>query len=199
MRDIEIHPEKVRAYAVRAQTHFDKLRTDLQIIVNTVDRVEYEGTNATMFKNTCNDMVGDFSQAFLKDMQEIAELVKVTTSNIAQALGGQPIVIRVNGSKIVPQKVAASSDGAQKVSTAALRSLPTIMHTRFESIRGHLKGHQSDFTSFEVIGWRSKAKSSADQAITSFTTHSTSSASEAEAEIVNYIKSQLDALDAADK
>jgi hypothetical protein len=121
-RDIEIHPEKVRTYGTRAQAHFDKLRTDLQVIVNTIDRVEYEGTNASTFKNTCNDMVGDFSAAFLKDMQEIAELVKVTTSNIAQALGGSPIVIRVNGAKIVPQKVSASSDGAQKVSTARCRA-----------------------------------------------------------------------------
>jgi hypothetical protein len=80
-----------------------------------------------------------------------------------------------------------------------LQSLPTIMHTRFESIRTHLKGHQSDFTSFEVIGWRSKAKSAADEAVTMFTTHSTSSASDAETEIVNYIKSQLQALESADK
>ena len=199
MRDIEIHPEKVRAYGVKAQGHFDKMRSDLQIITNTVERVDYEGDNAAYFKNTTGEMVSEFSQRFLEDMQEIAELVKVTTSNIAQAMGGQAIVIKVNGSKIVPQNVSKSADGAQKVSTAALGSLPQIMTTRFDSMRAHLKAHMTDFTNFDVIGWRSKAKSSADEAVRTFTTNASGHATEAENEIVKFIKSQLDALEAADK
>lgn len=198
-KDIEIHPEKVKAYGQKAQAHFDKLRTDLQIITNAVDRAPYEGTNAAYFKNTCGDMVSEFSARFLEDMQEIAELVRVTTSNIAQALGGQAIVIKVNGSKIVPQKVSANADGSQKVDTVALGSLPTIMHTRFEHIRSELKAHQMAFTNFDVIGWRSRAKTAADGAISTFTTNASRHASEAENEIVKFIKSQLDALEAADK
>jgi hypothetical protein len=198
-KDIEIHPEKVKRYGTLAQTHFDKLRSDLQIITNVVDRAPYEGDNAAYFKNTCGDMVGEFSAKFLEDMQEISELVRVTTSNIAQALGGQPIVIKVNGSKIVPQKVSANSDGSQKVDTIALASLPKIMNTRFEHIRSELKGHQRDFTNFDVIGWRSKAKTSADGAINTFTTNASRHATEAETEIVKFIQSQLDALQAADK
>jgi hypothetical protein len=127
-------------------------------------------------------------------MQQIAELVKVTTSNIAQALGGHAIVIKVNGNKIVPQKTSAAADGSQKVSTAALGSLPTILHTRFESMRTHLKAHQTDFTSFDVIGWRSRAKTSADEAVRTFTTNASGHTSDAENEIVKFIKSQLDAL-----
>lgn len=198
-RDIEIHPDKVRTYAGKAQAHFDKMRSDMQSITNTIDRVDYEGDNAAYFKNTTGDMVSDFSQKFLQDMQEISQLVKVTTSNIAQAMGGQPIVIKVDGSKIVPQKVAAASDGSQKVSTADLANLPTILHTRFESMRAELKGHMMDFTNFDVIGWRSKAKTSADEAVRTFTTNASGHATEAENEIVKFVKSQLDALEAADK
>lgn len=197
--DIEVHPEKVKAYGNKAQHHFDKLRQDLQIITNAVDRAPYEGTNASYFKNTTGEMVSQFSQRFLEDMQEISQLVRVTTSNIAQALGGQPITIRVDGSKIVPQKVSANADGSQKVDTVALGNLPTIMHTRFQSIRNGLKAHQRDFTDFHVIGWRSKAKASADQAIGSFTNNASRRASEAEAEIVKFIKSQLEAIQAADR
>jgi hypothetical protein len=195
-QNIKVQPATIKAYGRKAQEHFDGIRNDLQIIVNAIDRAPYEGNNAAKFKNTCGDMAADFSAAFLKDMQTIANAVKATTTNIAQALGGQPISINVNGSKIVPQKVSAAADGTQSVDTIALRSLPTILNTRFDSIKSALRTHLRDL---KATGWEGQGKQTAVEKVSSFTTAATKNADDAKQSIIDYINAQLEALEAADK
>lgn len=195
-QNIKVQPESIKAYGRKAQAHFNDVRKDLQIIVNTVERAPYEGTNAKMFKDTCMEMASEFSTTMLADMQTIADAVRITTTNIAQALGGQPITIKVDGTKITPQKVAKSKDGSESIDTIAMRSMPRIMETRFDNITSELRGH---LRALEATVWEGQGKKTAVEQVGQFTKSVSKRVDDNKRAIVKYINDQLDAVIAADK
>lgn len=193
-QNIKVNPESIRSYGAKAQRSFDQIRTDLQIMVNATDRVPYEGENAEKFKAECGRLVGDFSKAMLKDMQEISSAVRTTTSNIAQALGGEPVRINVSGTAITPQPVK-KGDGTKSADTVALRALPKVLETRFESIETQLRNH---LQALRGTVWEGQGKKDAVTLVTTYTSQATKQSDEAKRSIIDYINKQLQALEAAD-
>ena len=66
-------------------------------------------------------------------MQAMAEAVRTSTTNIAAALGGSPISIRLDPRPITPPAPAAVD--FVDVDTAALEALVPVVVDRFESLR----------------------------------------------------------------
>lgn len=191
---IKVNPASITAYGTKAQRQFDSIRADLQSMVNATHNVPYEGDNAVHFKTECGRIVGEFSKAMLADMQEIANAVKTTTSNIAQSLGGHPVNISVNGHEITPQAVA-KGDGTQSANTVALRALPGLLTTKYAAIEAALSAHLS---ALEGTQWEGTGKRSAVEVVSQRTSAARKDCEASKHSIIDYINKQLAAVESAD-
>ena len=194
-QNIKVEPESIKQYGKKAQQHFDKIRQDLQVMANTIENAPYQGDNAADFKNECAEMMAKFSKGFLEDLGAIAQSVRTTTTNIAQALGGQPIIIKVDGTPIKPQKRHSKDGKVQSVDTIALKSLPTILNTRFDSAKSELRNH---LRALDATAWEGNGKKVAVDKVGEFTRKANSHADEAKKSIIDYVNKQLEAVFAAD-
>ena len=100
MTIIRVNPESVVSYGRDAQERFDSIRNELKTLVSAVAEVRYFGPNAVSFKTNAAQLSADFANRFNRDLGGIANSIRTTTTNIAAALGGQPISISVNGTPI---------------------------------------------------------------------------------------------------
>lgn len=191
---IKVNPDSIKGYGSKAQSHFNEIRANLQHMANEIDRVPYEGTNAEKFKGDVGLMMSEFSTAMLKDLGAIANAVKTTTSNIAQALGGQAVNISVDGRAIIPQPVK-KGDGTQAADTVALGALPTTLKAKFESINTELNNHVKNL---QATIWEGKGKKDCVELVSGYTKTATKDCDDAKASIIAFIKAQLVAVEAAD-
>ena len=95
MTTIRVAAPSVRAYGTQATEIFGAMHSSLKSLVNDVVHVHYFGPNADMFKAKCGQIAADFANQMHRDMAAMAEAVRVSTSNIANSLGGAPISISV--------------------------------------------------------------------------------------------------------
>ena len=89
-----------RPTARHAQGYFDSIYTALTTLCSDVVGVHYFGTNAYQFKYDAGELAEAFARGMAKDLGGLADGIRATTSNIAGALGGQPISITVSGKEI---------------------------------------------------------------------------------------------------
>ena len=99
---IRVEPESIRRYGHAAQANFDGMHASLVELVNQVVAVRYFGPNAFRFKSEVGRLAADFANRLHLDMQAMAEAVRTSTTNIAAALGGSPIAIRLDPRPITP-------------------------------------------------------------------------------------------------
>lgn len=194
MSVVRVHPESIHNYASHAQESFGSVRTTLEQLVNDIVNVRYFGPNATDFKTRCGEMAADFANRLSQDLGAIAEAVRVSTSNIAASLGGQPIVIEVNGSPITPPAPPAG-DGAVDVDVSGLENLRSPVQQRFESINAQFDDH---LRRLQGTDWVGAAKDSAVSAVSGFTSSAKAKATEAQSAITKYIDDQINSVLAAD-
>ena len=93
MTIVRVEPGSVRAYATSAQQQFEGIHSELTTLVNDAVGVHYQGPNAVSFKTKAGQMAAEFANSLSKDMGQIADAVRASTSNIAGSLGGAPIQI----------------------------------------------------------------------------------------------------------
>lgn len=193
--NILVNAADIKAYGRKVQQSFDKIHSQLQIITNAIARVEYEGGNATKFKREAGEIAAAFSKAMLEDMQSISEAIRVTTTNISQALGGEPIKINVNGAAIRPQPVK-KGDGTQSAKTTSLQGLSSTIGKRCDDIATQLT---SQLTALRSTTWQGQGKRNAVELVTRFTRVAREHNADAKTKMTNFIAAQISALDAADK
>jgi hypothetical protein len=192
---IRVNPESVHSYASYAQERFEQIRSDLEGLVRDVVSVRYFGPNAVQFKTECGQMAQGFSQKLLADLGQIAEAVSASTSNIADALGGAPVRIAVNGSSVTAPTVEAG-DGSVDVDTSALEGLKPVVSSRFGSVEEALGSH---LARLESTDWEGQAKQGAVEQVSGFTTAAKERASEAQTSLTRFIDRQIASVTAADK
>ena len=195
MASISLDPQSVRSYGAGAQEIFNLIRTELTSLVQDVVDVDYSGENAVQFKTDCGQLAADFATALTTDMRAIAEAVRASTTNIAQALGGGPVIIEVDGGAVNVPAVPAG-DGTYSADPAGLEGLKGTVKSRFGSVNEHFSTHLSRLT---ATAWTGNAKDQAVQAVTSFTNSAKGKVEEEAAALTSFIEKQLEALRAADK
>ncbi len=191
---IRVNPESVQRYGSEAQSIFDGMHSSLVAHVNEVVAVRYFGPNAVAFKTECGRLAADFANRLHADMGAMADAVRTSTSNIAASLGGAPIVIRLDPRAIVPP--TPQTVDYVDVDTAALDALVPVIGQRFEALRQGLTDH---LARLRATDWEGNAKLSAIDAVSSFTASARSTCDGAEQSIVTYVRSQLQAVLAADR
>jgi hypothetical protein len=191
---IRVNPESVQRYGFEAQSIFDEMHASLRGLVDDVVAVRYFGPNAVAFATESGRLAADFANRLHLDMSAMGDAVRASTSNIAAALGGQPIALRIDGRPISPPAppVVAFVD----VDTTALESLIPIVAGRFESLRGALTSHLGRL---QATDWEGNAKLAAVDAVAGFTASSRASCDAAELAITGYVRQQLQAVVAADR
>lgn len=192
---IRVNPPSIRKYGEQAQTQFESIRTQLEKLVVAVATVDYEGENAYSFKTKSGEMASEFSNALLKDMQKVADAVRTSTSNIARSLGGQPVTISVDGSRIVPPSIARGDESSQ-ASTDALQDLrDQTVKPHFDRIIQNLQAHQK---ALESTDWQGQAKDGTVEAVGRFTKAAVRRSEDAKRELADYITQQVSVATDAD-
>lgn len=191
---VRVNPQSVVSYGQNAQGQFNTIHAALVGLVDQCTTVDYYGENAVQFKTKCGQKAADFGQAFSRDLAQIAEAVKTSSSNIAQALGGQPISISVSGAPI-PLPAVPPGDGSVEASTSGLTQLITQVGQQFSIIQDALDQH---LASLRTTDWLGNAKDQAMNAVTSYTTKAKSAAGDAQQQIAKFIQDQIEAVQKAD-
>jgi hypothetical protein len=191
---IRVNPESVRRYGADAQHTFDTIHASLVSMVNEVVGVRYFGPNAVSFKTECGRLSADFANRLHRDMAAMADAVRTSTTNIASSLGGAPIAIRIDHRPITPP--TPQTVDYVDVDTAALEGLLPAVNTRFEALRA---GLTDNLAKLQATDWQGNAKLAAIDAVGSFTASARTTCDTAEQSIVSYVRSQLQAVVAADR
>lgn len=194
MTHIRVNPESVQAYGRHAQAQFEQMHQSLVDLVNDVVNVQYFGPNAVAFKTECGQIAAAFAGALHLDMAAFADAVRASTSNIAAALGGAPIVIQLDNRAITPP-TPATVDFVD-VDTAALEALVPVVTTRFGALRASL---QSNMNQLNGTDWQGNAKLSAMDAVASFTGKANTKCDQAETELNSFITAQVNSVVLADR
>jgi hypothetical protein len=195
MTIVRVEPGSVRAYASTAQQNFDGIHTELTTLVNDAVSVHYFGPNAVSFKTQAGQMAVSFATSASKDMGQIAEAIRASTSNIAASLGGAPIAIQVNG-KPITAPTPAAGDGSVDVNTEGLEALVPNVQRHFATIRAAFDSH---LASLKGTDWTGNAKDGAVVSVSGFTTAAKAKADSAEQAIVKYIQTQITDVGNADR
>jgi hypothetical protein len=127
-------------------------------------------------------------------MSAMANAVRTSTSNIATALGGAPISIRLDA-----RPIAASSPAVVDyvdVDTAALDALLPVIGASFDALRSALG---ENLAQLEATDWEGNAKRAAVGAVAGFTSAARGRCDAAEQSISGYVRRQLDCVVAADR
>lgn len=194
MTVVRVNPQSVHAYGSDAQTKFDAIRAELVQLVSAVTEVRYFGPNAVQFKTRSGEIAADFANKLNQDLGAIADAVRVSTSNIAASLGGQPVSISVNGSPISPPAVA--SVDYVDVDTSALDSLRSNVDRHFSTIAALFDAHLQKLTATD---WTGNAREQAITAVRTFTNAAKTKSAEAQQSLNNYISKQVQSVVTADK
>ena len=163
-------------------------------LVNQVVAVRYFGPNAFTFKSEVGRLAADFANRLHLDMQAMAEAVRISTTNIAAALGGSPISIRLDPRPITPPSPAAVD--FVDVDTAALEALNPVVIDRFEALRSGLTANVSQL---QVTDWQGNAKRSVVDAVARVSASARGRCDTAEGAIRSFIHRQLEGVLAADR
>ncbi len=191
---IRVNPESVRGYGRQAQSAFEIMHRSLVEMVDEVVAVRYFGPNAVVFKTECGRIAADFANRLHLDMGAMAEAVRRSTSNIAAALGGQPIHIQIDSRPITPP-VPLSVDYVD-VDTAALEAIVPVVARRFTELRDSLTGN---FQRLQATDWEGNAKLAAVDAVGGFTTSGRAKCDATEQTLSSFITRQVHAVIAADR
>lgn len=194
MTDIRVNPVSITGYGSAAQDQFNGVITQLKSLCNACVEVRFYGANSVQFKNGAGDLAESFANGLRNDMGNVANAIRTATSNIAGSLGGAPITIEVSGEAIAAPPAPADT-GESGANTEALEGLITTVGTHFTAITSLLDNH---LTSLQNTDWTGNAKENSVGAVTQFTTMAKDKASKAQEGLVNYIRSQIDAVVAAD-
>lgn len=190
---IRVNPASVQQYGRDAQAAFEQMHRSLVDLVGEVVSVRYYGPNAVAFKSECGRMAADFAGRLHLDMAAMADAVRRSTSNIATALGGQPLHLSVDPRPIVPP--APEVVDHVDVDTAALEAIVPVVARRFGELRQQLTDH---FGRLQATDWEGNAKLAAVDAVGGFTTSARQTCDLAEQSLADYIRRQVDAVLAAD-
>jgi hypothetical protein len=191
---IRVSPDSLHRYGLSTQAGFDAMHHSLVVLVDQVVEVRYFGPNALTFKTEVGRLAAEFANQLHADLQAMTEAIRTSTTNIATALGGQPIAIRLDPHPISPPAPAAVD--YVDVDTAALEALTPRVVERFEGLRQGLGSH---LDSLRATDWEGNAKRLAVDAVAGFTASARNRCDAAEQSITSFIRNQLDAVLAADR
>ena len=194
MTVIRVEPTSVQQYGRQAQATFDQMHRALSELVRDVVLVRYAGPNAVGFKTDCGRLAVDFAVRLHADLATIAEAVRTSTSNIATALGGQPIQLRVDARPIVPPtpEVVDFVD----VDTSALEALVPIIARCFGELRAQLSAH---LECLRVTDWEGHAKSVVVDRVASVTASARNTCDVSEQALSTFVRQQVRSVELADR
>lgn len=193
MSVIRVNPESVVAYGRDAQDRFDRIRVELKGLVVSVAEVRYFGPNAVAFKTGSSQMAADFANQFNKSLSGIADSIRLSTSNIAAALGGQPINIAVSGTPIDVPTIISSE--VVDIDLTALEGLAQTVNRNFDRISELVGGH---LVKLEGTDWVGQSREATVEAVRKFTSNAKSSCAEAQQGLTRRINDQVTAARQAD-
>lgn len=194
MTVIRVDPDSVRSYGRQAQAAFETMHRSLVELVDEVVAVRYFGPNAVVFKTGCGRIAADFANRLHLDMGAMADAVRRSTSNIAAALGGEPIHIQIDSRPISPP-VPVTVDYVD-VDTAALEAIVPVVARRFTELRSGLAGN---FQRLQATDWEGNAKLAAVDAVGRFTTSARAKCDTTERDLAGFINRQVQTAVAADR
>ena len=191
---IRVNPESVRGYGREAQQIFEEMHGSLVALVDAVVQVRYFGPNAVAFKSECGRLAADFARRLHADLAAMADAVRRSTSNIAAALGGEPITLQLDARPIHPPSPA--SVAYVDVDTADLEALVPVVSRHFAALAEGLSVH---LQRLQATDWEGNAKLAAVDAVLGFTSSARSQCSVAEQTLTTFIHGQIDSVVMADR
>jgi uncharacterized protein YukE len=191
---IRVEPQSIHRYAKEAQQYFDEMQSELRRIVDSVAEVDYHGVNAFEFKSAISDLAVEFASKFTKDMAIISGAVRDVTTNIVKSLGGQPVVISVEGKPMIRPTI--KREEFFQVDTSALEQLGPVVKGQFEALTNSLSRH---LKALENTDWQGNAKRQVVATVRDYTQKMNLNAEECSATIRQMISSQVNSTIEADR
>lgn len=192
--NIRVNPASIVEYGGKAQAAFDTIHTSLKSLTDTVTEVHYFGPNAVTFKTELGAMAETLATTVSNNMGIMADAINTSTSNISQALGGEPVRITINPTPIVAPPVAAVD--FVDVDTSALDTLKSTVTAKFDEICTQLDGNAANL---HATDWLGTAKENATGEVDDCTGRSTGACSDTAQQINDTIQAQIDSVLAADR
>jgi hypothetical protein len=191
---IRVNPTSVLQYGREAQAAFDQMHQSLVELVGEVVAVRYFGPNAVSFKSECGRLAADFAGRLHVDMAAMADAVRRSTSNIATALGGQPLHLGVDARPIQPPAPVVVD--YVDVDTAALEAIVPVIARRFGELREQLA---TNLQRLQATDWEGNAKLAAVDAVGGFTNSARRTCDAAEQSLCDVVRRQVQTVVAADR
>lgn len=194
MTVIRVDPASVEQYGRQAQANFDLVHAALSELVRDVVTVRYSGPHAVAFKTDCGRRAAEFAARLHGDLAAIADVVRASTSNIAAALGGRPVLLRVDARPIVPPTpdVVEFVD----VDTVALEGLVPVVAGCFTEVRSLLSAHLS---ALQATDWHGFAKSTVVERVATLTASARSACDTSEQALTSFVRDQVRSVELADR
>jgi hypothetical protein len=156
--------------------------------------VRYFGPNAFTFKSEVGHLAADFASRPHLDMQAMSEAVRISTTNIAAALGGSPIMINLDPRPITPPSPPVVD--YLDVDTTALEAVVPAVVERFEALR---QGLSANVSQLEATDWQGNAKRTVVDAVGRVTASARGRCDASEGAITSFVRRQLESVLAADR
>ena len=191
---IRVDPVSVEQYGRAAQAAFDRMHRSLVELVDEVVAVRYFGPNAVTFKTDCGRLAVDVANRLHLDLAAMADAVRRSTSNIAAALGGRPIVLHLDPRPFAPPTPQVVD--VVDIDTTALEALVPAVTRRFGEVREQLSDHDHRLRSTD---WEGAAKLAAVDAVAHLTASARQTCDVAERSITEVVRQQVQAVVLADR
>jgi hypothetical protein len=191
---IRVNPVSVQQYGQEAQAGFERMHHALVTLVDEVVALRYTGPNAVTFTTECGRIAADFAHRLHLDLSAMADAVRRSTSNIAAALGGEAIHLRVDARPLTPP--SAEVVDAVDVDTDALEDAIPAVVRHFDLLRDELTRHHERL---RATDWDGNAKRIAVDSVGAFTTSARRRCDAAEQSLTDYIRHQVRSVVTADR
>ncbi|HWL45025.1 MAG TPA: hypothetical protein VNQ73_18925 [Ilumatobacter sp.] len=190
-----INPASIKKYGDTATEQFKSIHTNLESLVTKCATVHYRGTNATEFKTKASDLAAQYATDTQKNMNAIAEAVQMLTTALSKSMGGVSVTVSLPRASAIQRPSITREAQVEELDTTALETLIPDVQSLFSKIEGTFDAH---LRAFSGTDWQSDTKNKSEAEIRKFTTDAKQVANESQQAIVKYVRSQIDAVKAAD-
>ncbi len=188
MSDIRVNADSIDRYGDVATECFGGVQGALQVLVDAIAHVNYQGENAEAFKRQCGDLSIKFADGIHKNMVAMTNSVNAATTAVSNSLGGRNVSVTVAAKAVTPTEGQKADSGTVQVNLPALEALQEVVNSQFKAVTDQLGTHQTTLGSTD---WTGTSKDRAVGEVGKLTTSAMEQCTEANKQINTYITTQV--------
>lgn len=195
MSDIRVNADSIDRYGEVATDCFGGVQGALQVLVDAIAHVNYQGENAEVFKKQCGDLSVTFAEGIHKNLVAMTNSVNAATTAVSNSLGGRNVSVTVAAKAVTPTEGQRADAGTVQVNLPALEALQETVNSQFKAVTDQLGTHQTTLGSTD---WTGTSKQRAVGEVAKLTSTALEQCTDASKQINTYITTQVNSVRTSD-